>query len=143
MSEPRTGSPGLSRFLARIRTASPRVSRVTNLLVLGLVTLGAYAGLRHAGFVNFDDNVYVYENPFLGLGLSRAGLTWAFTTFHGANWFPFTWLSLQQTQIGDGAVEHLARLKSLEELDVSQTQVSPQGLTRLRELLPTAKIAGN
>src|SRR5438132_4991132 len=26
-------------------------------------------------------------------GLTRAGLAWAFTTFHVANWHPFTWIS--------------------------------------------------
>ena len=44
-------------------------------------------------FLNYDDDLYLTRNPHLRLGLSRAGLAWAFTTDHGANWFPLTWLS--------------------------------------------------
>ena len=44
------------------------------------------------GFLNYDDDLYLTRNPHLRLGLSRAGLAWAFTTGHGANWFPLTWL---------------------------------------------------
>jgi len=44
-------------------------------------------------FLNYDDDLYLTRNPHLRLGLSRAGLAWAFTTSHGANWFPLTWIS--------------------------------------------------
>jgi protein O-mannosyl-transferase len=45
------------------------------------------------GFVNFDDNVYVYENPELSHGLSVEGIRWAFTTTRGSQWAPITYLS--------------------------------------------------
>jgi Flp pilus assembly protein TadD len=48
--------------------------------------------LGHA-FLNYDDDLYLTRNPHLRLGLSPAGLAWAFTTGYGANWFPLTWLS--------------------------------------------------
>jgi hypothetical protein len=43
----------------------------------------------------FDDPIYVSQNPQVQTGLTAEGVRWAFTTFHGANWHPLTWLSLQ------------------------------------------------
>jgi tetratricopeptide (TPR) repeat protein len=45
------------------------------------------------GFVSFDDNGYVYENPHVKSGLSLEGVAWAFTHSYEANWHPLTWLS--------------------------------------------------
>lgn len=56
-------------------------------------TLTVYWQLGNHGFINYDDPEYVYENPYVRMGLTRIGLTWAFTTFHSANWHPITWLS--------------------------------------------------
>ena len=44
-------------------------------------------------FINLDDNLYVYDNPFVRPGLNWISAGWAFTTFHSANWHPLTWLS--------------------------------------------------
>ena len=44
-------------------------------------------------FVNFDDNVYVSENPQVLRGLTPESVSWAFATAHGDNWYPLTWLS--------------------------------------------------
>lgn len=66
-------------------------------LLLGAALVGAtllaYAPLLENGFVNFDDDHYLLQNASLRLGLSGAGVRWAFTTGYGANWFPLTWLS--------------------------------------------------
>jgi tetratricopeptide (TPR) repeat protein len=48
--------------------------------------------LRH-DFVNFDDHVYVYENPLVVRGLSTEGIIGAFTQTHALNWHPLTTLS--------------------------------------------------
>ncbi len=48
--------------------------------------------LRH-GFVNFDDDEYVYKNPMVSRGLTLPGMVWAFNGAHAANWHPVTWLS--------------------------------------------------
>jgi protein O-mannosyl-transferase len=48
--------------------------------------------LRH-GFVNYDDPVYVYENPRVTAGLHASGVAWALTAGHANNWHPLTWLS--------------------------------------------------
>ncbi|HEV3259204.1 MAG TPA: tetratricopeptide repeat protein [Gemmataceae bacterium] len=59
------------------------------------ITLLVY---RHAcanGFVDFDDDLYVANNPRVQAGLTAEGVSWAFTTPVAANWHPVTWLSLQ------------------------------------------------
>jgi len=62
-------------------------------LFLVLVTLAVYGqGVDH-GFVNFDDNEYVYENPHVQHGLTGKGFGWALTTTRTGNWHPVTWLS--------------------------------------------------
>ncbi len=45
------------------------------------------------GFVNYDDGLYVYQNPTVGRGLSAETAAWALTTTHGSLWAPVTWLS--------------------------------------------------
>jgi tetratricopeptide (TPR) repeat protein len=47
----------------------------------------------HCEFVNFDDDVYVYENPIVQKGVTVEGLRWALTTVHSSNWHPLTWFS--------------------------------------------------
>jgi tetratricopeptide (TPR) repeat protein len=56
-------------------------------------TLVAYWPGLNNGFVNYDDRLYILGNSHVRLGLTRESIVWAFTTFHGANWFPLTWLS--------------------------------------------------
>ena len=62
-------------------------------LLLALVTLMIYLPVLHDGFVNYDDDDYVTTNRLVKNGLTPAGIHWAFTTFHSANWHPVTWLS--------------------------------------------------
>lgn len=60
--------------------------------LLALVVV-AYAGVRHFDFVDFDDYVYVRDNPHVRDGLTWPGLVWAFSATYAANWHPLTWLS--------------------------------------------------
>ena len=60
---------------------------------LAVLTFVVFAELRHAGFVQLDDPVYVSENPRLSEGLTPSAIGWAFTTFTNANWHPLTWIS--------------------------------------------------
>ncbi len=62
------------------------------LLLLALVW-GAFGGALQCGFVYFDDDQYVFENPAVARGWTAAGVRWAFTTGHAANWHPLTWLA--------------------------------------------------
>ena len=62
-------------------------------LFLVLATLTVYGGLRNHQFINFDDDVYVTDNPPVQDGLTLKGFSWAFTTLHAGLWIPLTWLS--------------------------------------------------
>ncbi len=62
---------------------------------LAVATFLAYCRCLDHPFSNYDDPAYVFENPHVLAGLTRDSISWAFTTFHFANWHPLTWLSLQ------------------------------------------------
>ncbi len=61
---------------------------------LAVLIAAVYWPVRHAGFLNYDDDEYVTANPHVRGGLTVPGVVWAFTTGYAANWFPLTWLSL-------------------------------------------------
>jgi arylsulfatase A-like enzyme len=62
-------------------------------IILALVTLVAYLPVFGNEFVNYDDDHYIVNNFNVRYGLSGDGIVYAFTSSHGANWFPLTWLS--------------------------------------------------
>jgi protein O-mannosyl-transferase len=62
-------------------------------IVLALVTVAVYWPVFHAEFLNFDDPLYVTNNPEVWHGLSLKAVGWAFCSFHASNWHPVTWLS--------------------------------------------------
>ena len=62
-------------------------------LILAALILAVYWQVGSFSFVEYDDQVYVTENPHVKEGLNADSLAWAFTTGHGANWHPVTWLS--------------------------------------------------
>jgi len=63
------------------------------LLGLAVVTFAIYAQVVGHQFITLDDPTYIQENPMVNRGITHAGLAWAFTTFHAANWHPLTWIS--------------------------------------------------
>jgi len=80
-------------------------------LVFGCIAV--YFQVRGFGFINLDDNDYVYRNPQVIGGLNLESIRWAFQTFHAANWHPLTWLSLESisTLFGTSPTAfHLANL---------------------------------
>jgi tetratricopeptide (TPR) repeat protein len=64
---------------------------------VGLVLLTAAVLGRVYGndFVNYDDPLYVTDNPHVRDGLSGRDIAWAFTSTEALNWHPLTWISLQ------------------------------------------------
>src|ERR1700674_2211584 len=62
-------------------------------LLLTVVVLVFYNPVIHNGFLNYDDDQYITQNPHVWAGLTWATVKWAFTTYHLANWHPLTWLS--------------------------------------------------
>lgn len=62
-------------------------------LLLAAAAVAAFWPVLHLGFINFDDNVYVRENPHVLGGLSWENVRWAWSTGEAANWHPLTWMS--------------------------------------------------
>jgi len=62
-------------------------------IVLAMTTIAVYAQTAHFGFVAYDDDQYVYENPIVKTGVTASNLAWAATAFFYANWHPLTWIS--------------------------------------------------
>ena len=86
------------RFSAGTLSAMPKSSKKSLVffvyLALALSTIAVFWQIRNFDFVNYDDDVYVYENPHVLNGLTVDGLMSAFTSAHAfGNWLPLTWLS--------------------------------------------------
>ncbi len=62
-------------------------------LIITVVVAAAYWPVTRAGFVAYDDPIYVGDNPRVPRGLTPANVAWAMTTFESFNWHPLTWLS--------------------------------------------------
>jgi tetratricopeptide (TPR) repeat protein len=63
------------------------------ILTLTALVLVIYFQTTGFGFLNLDDNQYVYENRNLTSGLTWESVKWSFRAFYSANWHPLTWLS--------------------------------------------------
>src|SRR6202795_5283743 len=72
---------------------SPWQKNLLLCLLLGVCVLASYYPVIHNGFINFDDDAYILDNPHVKAGLAWPTVKWAFTTFDNANWHPLTWLS--------------------------------------------------
>lgn len=62
-------------------------------LILTALTWLVYAQSLSFGFVNFDDDKFVSENPHVSAGLKLSQIGWAFTNLDADNWHPLTTLS--------------------------------------------------
>jgi len=62
-------------------------------LLLIASTLLVYAPIQDFQFINYDDNLYVTNNPWVKQGLTWQSAHWAMTTMEAAFWHPLTWLS--------------------------------------------------
>jgi hypothetical protein len=81
------------RATAASRPVSDRTVRWLAPLVLTLLVFAVYAPVRHHGFINYDDPLYVSRNPMVKSGLTWMGVRWAFQTMPLDNYFPLTLLS--------------------------------------------------
>jgi tetratricopeptide (TPR) repeat protein len=84
----RSVPPGAARSAGGGRARGALVAAL-----LALVTVLPYWQVRGHDFVNYDDPMYVTANPRVQSGLGVEQARWAFTTLHGGNWHPLTWLS--------------------------------------------------
>jgi protein O-mannosyl-transferase len=62
-------------------------------IILSAIVWLAFGEAVACGFVDYDDNTYVYNNPAITKGLTIGGIQWAFTHFHANNWHPLTTIS--------------------------------------------------
>src|SRR5207302_1522575 len=97
------------RTVPQSYAAAPGRCDLLIMLGLAVVTLAIYAQVIGHQFITLDDPTYIQENSMVNHGLTRAGLAWAFTTFHVANWHPLTWIShmLDCQLFGTNAGRHL------------------------------------
>ncbi len=80
---------------AAIQTDKPAKSRAGTVVCALLVAtvFAVFYQTASFDFVNYDDDVYVCQNPPVQTGITAPGVKWAFTSFHCSNWHPLTWLS--------------------------------------------------
>jgi tetratricopeptide (TPR) repeat protein len=62
-------------------------------LTLAVATLVVFWPAVHHDFINFDDGLYVTDQPLVKRGLTFEGVLWAFSNFDASNWHPVTWMS--------------------------------------------------
>jgi tetratricopeptide (TPR) repeat protein len=60
---------------------------------LAMLVIIAYSPVSKYGFLRFDDQKYVTENPHILNGLDGPTIAWALTSGYAANWHPLTWVS--------------------------------------------------
>jgi len=79
--------------MGRVGSRTGSTPRAIFFIALAAATLAALAPVIGAGYVDYDDDIYVSVNPHVQGGLGPAGLRWALTSFYASNWHPVTWLS--------------------------------------------------
>jgi protein O-mannosyl-transferase len=84
---------GLRPVQAGQSTAFTR--RLILCLLLVLATLALYKPVSRAPFLNYDDPVYVTDNPQVRAGLTWDTVVWTFRTPQTLDWHPMTWLSYE------------------------------------------------
>src|SRR5881409_2584411 len=66
---------------------------IVTYLFLAAISLAVFGQTIRYDFVNFDDDLYVYNAPAIQAGLTRQGITLAFTSQHARNWHPLATIS--------------------------------------------------
>jgi tetratricopeptide (TPR) repeat protein len=98
-----------------LKTLDPgsRAGGVAICAALVILTIVAFSGVTSNAFLNYDDDVYVTDNPHVLGGLTGANFAWALTSTDAANWHPVTWMSHMldvQMFAKDAARHHLTSL---------------------------------
>jgi protein O-mannosyl-transferase len=62
-------------------------------LFLAAITVAVFSQTTRYGFVNFDDDLYVYNTPAIRAGLTLKGIGLSFISQHARNWHPLTTIS--------------------------------------------------
>src|SRR5205809_5501545 len=75
------------------RSLSSRVIALSIYLFLAVISLIVFGQTIRYDFVNFDDDLYVYNTPAIQSGVTIKGIAVAFISQHARNWHPLTTLS--------------------------------------------------
>ncbi len=62
-------------------------------LALAALAAAVFWPVLGAGFLTFDDEMYVTAQPRVREGLTREGARWALAAVEGGGWHPLTWMS--------------------------------------------------
>ncbi len=63
-------------------------------IFLTIITLAIFWKVQNYEFINFDDPLYISENPHVQSPLNLRSVRWSFSLFQtGPNWIPLSWLS--------------------------------------------------
>ncbi len=62
-------------------------------LALIALVVAIYLPVRNFEFLDYDDNIHIYENPLVLSGLSVEKVVSAFTQTHVVQWIPLAWVS--------------------------------------------------
>ncbi len=62
-------------------------------VALVAMTFAVFGQTLSHPFIEYDDDIYIYNNPMVLPGLTWQGVIWAFTERHAYNWHPLTWIS--------------------------------------------------
>jgi protein O-mannosyl-transferase len=84
--------PVVACDLGRHEKSPFRAAAAVGCLLVAAVAIVFGQTVQH-GFVNYDDNVYISENPRVQSGLTADGINWALTTSDCCLWAPLTWTS--------------------------------------------------
>lgn len=79
--------------MGRLPWESGRIISLAICAALVGITVAVFGQTLRHDFVNFDDNLRVYDNPQVREGVTRSGIAWAFGHQHGGHWVPLTTLS--------------------------------------------------
>ena len=79
--------------IARSKGVNNRATTIAIYLFLAAITLAVFGQTTRYEFVNFDDDLYVYDAPVIKAGLTIKGLALAFTSTHARNWHPLATIS--------------------------------------------------
>ena len=78
---------------AALRGVPSRGLTIVIYLLLAGVSLAVFGRTIRHDFVNFDDDLYVYNTPAIQAGLTIKGMARAFISPHAGNWHPLTTIS--------------------------------------------------
>ncbi len=85
------------------RKPDKRYPKLWICLLIAAATLAVYWQTTGFGFVDYDDDIYITNNPHVTSGLSLENLHWATTAVYHATWQPLVWVSLMlDYEIGNG-----------------------------------------